>query len=170
MLRQILVEFKSKKKYKGRISFYLLSSMPSVSRNSFNEYLISTAAVCLHYLQEHQQHHKKALPFCPPMIPDDRQSKDENDEEVEEIIRDDTNRPQPNQSPDINQDRNILYQISQDEVRLICKFVNNVRISFIHTKKKLTTDCNFFFGVDFIISKMGNIFFNSENTMGNTYY
>ena len=64
------------------------------------------------------------------MIPDDRQSKDENDEEVEEIIRDDTNRPQPNQSPDINQDRNILYQISQDEVRLICKFVNNVRISF----------------------------------------
>ena len=102
------------------------------------------------------------------MIPDDRQSKDENDEEVEEIIRDDTNRPQPNQSPDINQDRNILYQISQDEVRLICKFVNNVRISFIHAKKKLTTDCNFFFGVDFIISKMGNIFFNSENTMGNT--
>ena len=92
-----------------------------VSLNSFNEYLISTAAVCLHYLQEHQQHHKKALPFCPPMISDDRQSKDENDEEVEEIIRDDTNRPQPNQSPDINQDRNILYQISQDEVRLICK-------------------------------------------------
>ena len=58
-------------------------------------------------------------------IPDDRQqSNDENDEEVEEIIRDDTvrnDRPQPNQSPDINQDRNILYQISQDEVRLICK-------------------------------------------------
>ena len=103
-----------------------------MSLNSFNEYLISTAAVCLHYLQEHQQHHKKALPFCPPMISDDRQSKDENDEEVEEIIRDDTNRPQPNQSPDINQDRNILYQISQDEVRLISKFVNNVRISFIH--------------------------------------
>ena len=92
-----------------------------MSLNSFNEYLISTAAVCLYHLQEHQQHHKKALPFCPPMIPDDRQLKDENDEEVEEIIRDDTNRPQPNQSPDINQDRNILYQISQDEVRLICK-------------------------------------------------
>ena len=34
----------------------------------------------------------------------------------------------------------------------------------------MTTVCNFFFGPDFIISKMGNIFFNSENTMGNTYY
>ena len=57
------------------------------------------------------------------MIPDDRQqSNDENDEEVEEIIRDDTvrnDRPQPNQSPDINQDRNILYQISQDEVIIL---------------------------------------------------
>ena len=60
-------------------------------------------------------------------IPDDRQqSNDENDEEVEEIIRDDTvrnDRPQPNQSPDINQDRNILYQISQDEV-IILEFLN----------------------------------------------
>ena len=122
-----------KKDTKDKVEiFFIFYHHEVVSRNSFNEYLISKAAVCLHYLQEHQQHHKKALPFCPPMIPDDRQLKDENDEEVEEIIRDDTNRPQPNQSPDINQDRNILYQISQDEVRLISKFVNNVRISFIH--------------------------------------
>jgi len=89
---------------------------------------------------EHQQHHKKALPFCPPMIPDDRQLKDENDEEVEEIIRDDTNRPQPNQSPDINQDRNILYQISQDELDTI------TRISYLHDRSYKSVN----FGEDLI--------------------
>lgn len=88
--------------------------------------------------------HKKALPFSPPMIPDDRQqSNDENDEEVEEIIRDDTvrnDRPQPNQSPDINQDRNILYQISQDELDTI------TRISYLHDRSYKSVN----FGEDLI--------------------